>query len=66
MKVKDFYICNNFFKTIIQAYIIVFYMHHQNFIKINNLQTWLSYKNWPNQLIQIAKEYLGLKKVQSD
>ncbi len=36
-KVKDFYACDDFYKTIVQAYIIVLYMYHQGFTKIDDL-----------------------------
>ena len=65
MKIKNFYACDDFFKPIIQAYIIAFCMHHQNLTKIDDLQTWLSYNNWPNLITQVEKEYLSLEKVQS-
>ncbi len=44
-KVKDFHACDNFFRTIVQAYIIALCMHHQSFTKIDDLQTWLSKDN---------------------
>lgn len=63
MKIKDFYVCNDFFKTIIQAHIIALCMHHQNLTKIDNLQTWLSYNKWPDLVTQVEKVYLGFEKV---
>lgn len=40
-------------------------MHHQDFGKINNLQTWLSKNDWPDLIAQIKGQYLDLEKVQN-
>ena len=62
-KIKDFHTCDNFFRTIVQAHIIAFCMHYQGFIKIDDLQTWLSKDNWTDIIAQVKKQYLGLDKV---
>ena len=65
MKVKDFHACDNFFKTIVQAHIIAFYIHFQGLTKINDLQTLLSRNNWPNIIAQIERQYLNTEKEQN-
>lgn len=64
MKVKDFYACNNFFKTIVQAHIIALCIYYQGVTKINDLQILLSRKNWLDIMAQIEKQYFSLEKVE--
>ncbi len=65
MKIKDFYSCDDFFRTIVQAHIIAFCIYHQGLTKINDLQTWLSRNDWPNLIVQIEGQYLNPEKVQN-
>lgn len=65
MKIKDFYTCNDFFRTIVQAHIIALCIHYQGLTKINDLQTLLSGVNWPGMIAQIKKQYLSFEKVQN-
>lgn len=46
---KNFHICNDFFKTIIDANIFVLYI---TFAKFNNISI---YKNWLGNLTQLEK-----------
>lgn len=63
--IKDFYACDDFFRTIVQAHIIALFLYYQDFTKINDLQTWLSKNNCPDIIAQIEKQYLDSENVQN-
>ena len=65
MKIKNFHNCDNFYRTIVQAYIIAFCIYYKDLTKINDLQIWLSKNKWPDLIVQIEGQYLDPKKIQN-
>ena len=60
---KDFYISNDFFWTIMIRFALTFYMQDSSYSEITKFKTWLLENNLPKMVENVEDKYQGSFKI---
>lgn len=61
---KNIYVYNNFFKTVININMVVFYITFNKYNDINIYKSWLNNLDWPKEISSLENLNLNLFEVQ--
>ena len=56
---KDFYACDDFYKTVVKSFAILLCMHGAGSTNVATFKTWLSQNDWQKMIQDVEETYLG-------
>ena len=59
---KDFHVCDDFFRTIVIAFVVTLCMHGASCDRLPAFRTWLSKNNWRKLILAMSNLYIDLFK----